>query len=167
MAGFWDRILRRKPKPPGSAAKAKERLKFVLVHDRINMPPGNLQAMKEEIFSVISKYVAVAGAGSEEIEIVFKQRDRHSSMLMEIPFLTSLQQQEEPDSTTTPTEATQDGGTEQREAVSDKQDEQEKSPSDMESEAKEEPETDTESETETEEDEEKETVAESGDEEAE
>jgi cell division topological specificity factor len=92
MAGFWDRILGRS-KTSGSAAKAKERLQFVLLHDRISLPPERLKMMKEEILAVISKYVAVTGS---DIDIALKQRDRHSNMLIaEIPFLKGIQPPQE------------------------------------------------------------------------
>ena len=88
MSGFWDRILGRS-RTPGSAEKAKERLQFVLLHDRISLPPERLKMMKEEILAVISKYVAVTGS---DIDIALKQRDRHSNMLIaEIPFLKGIQ----------------------------------------------------------------------------
>ena len=44
-------------KEESSAQAAKRRLQFVLVHDRINLPPDIMTAMKEEILQVISKYV--------------------------------------------------------------------------------------------------------------
>lgn len=84
MSGLFDRILGRN-REINSANKAKERLQFVLVHDRINLPPQQLAAMKAEILAVISKYVEIA---SEEVDITLEQRgDRNSSMIVaEIPF---------------------------------------------------------------------------------
>ncbi|OOB78287.1 MAG: cell division topological specificity factor MinE [Epulopiscium sp. Nuni2H_MBin003] len=38
---------------------AKDRLKLVLIHDRINCSPELLEMMKADIISVISKYVEV------------------------------------------------------------------------------------------------------------
>ena len=82
MSRFFDRMLGREGKT--SANTAKERLQFILVHDRINLPPEQLQAMKEEILAVISKYVAV---DSERVDIALQQRDRQNNMLVaEIPF---------------------------------------------------------------------------------
>ena len=83
MARFFDRMLGRDPKQT-SANTAKERLQFILVHDRINLPPEQLQAMKEEILAVISKYVSV---DSERVDIALQQRDRNDNLLVaEIPF---------------------------------------------------------------------------------
>lgn len=86
MSNFFDRLIGRNRE--SSAQTAKQRLQFVLVHDRINLPPERLKEMKEEILRVISKYVAVQG---DEIDIALQQRDRNSSKLVaEVPFSGSL-----------------------------------------------------------------------------
>jgi cell division topological specificity factor len=82
MSGFFDR-LRGRTAGKGSSHAAKERLQFILVHDRINLPPERLQAMKQEILAVISKYVDV---DSENVDIALEQRDRDSLIVAEIPF---------------------------------------------------------------------------------
>lgn len=82
MAGFWDRMLGRRNN--NSANKAKERLQVVLIHDRISLSPEKLQAMKEELLAVISKYVSV---DSQDVEIALEQRERNQNRLIaEIPF---------------------------------------------------------------------------------
>ncbi|MEQ8673564.1 MAG: cell division topological specificity factor MinE [Aggregatilineales bacterium] len=91
MTGFFDRMLGRGKEP--TASKAKERLQFVLVHDRINLPPERLKEMKEEILAVISKYVAVA---SDEVDIALEQRDRNQNRLIaEIPFSKSIDKKDD------------------------------------------------------------------------
>jgi cell division topological specificity factor len=82
MSGFLDRVLGRN-NPRRSGSTAKERLQFILVHDRINLPPERLQEMKEEILAVISKYVAV---NAEDVDIALQQRQRDSLIVAEIPF---------------------------------------------------------------------------------
>ena len=68
----------------GSGATAKERLRFVLQHDRINLPPERMEEMKRDIVSVIVKYVVV---DEEHVEIALQQLDRsHSKLVAEIPF---------------------------------------------------------------------------------
>ena len=44
---------------PASKDEAKQRLKFLLVHDQVDLTPGQMDAMKTEILEVISKYVEV------------------------------------------------------------------------------------------------------------
>jgi cell division topological specificity factor len=83
MSNFFDRMLGRNAKET-SANQAKSRLQFVLVHDRINLPPERMAAMKEEILAVISKYVAVS---SDDVDITMQQHDRNTNRLVaEIPF---------------------------------------------------------------------------------
>lgn len=86
MSSFFDRMLGRGKDT--SAQTAKQRLQFVLVHDRINLPPDRLKAMKEEILAVISKYVAVQG---DEIDIALEQRERGSKLVAEVPFSKSIE----------------------------------------------------------------------------
>lgn len=82
MPRFLDRMLgRTQPRKTGSMAK--ERLQFILVHDRINLPPERMQAMKAEILAVISKYVSVDG---DNVDIELQKRDRNSLLVAEIPF---------------------------------------------------------------------------------
>ena len=45
--------------PQGSKDEAKSRLKFLLVHDQVDLSPGELDQMKAEIIEVISRYVNV------------------------------------------------------------------------------------------------------------
>ena len=67
----------------GSGATAKDRLRFVLQHDRINLPPERMEEMKREILAVIVKYLVV---DKERVEIDLEQRDRsHSKLTAEIP----------------------------------------------------------------------------------
>jgi cell division topological specificity factor len=82
MASFFDRMFGRNRE--GSSSTAKDRLRFVLQYDRINIPPEKMEEMKREILEVISKYVAI---DREKVDIALEQRDRdHSKIVAEIPF---------------------------------------------------------------------------------
>ena len=81
MANLLSRLFGRAKK--GSGATAKDRLRFVLQHDRINLPPDRMEAMKSEILDIIAKYLVV---DKERVEIDLEQRDRtHSKLVAEIP----------------------------------------------------------------------------------
>ncbi len=81
MTSLLNRLFGRRNK--GSGATAKSRLRFVLQHDRINLPPERMEMMKREILDVIVKYLVV---DKERIEIDLEQRDRtHSKLVAEIP----------------------------------------------------------------------------------
>lgn len=42
-----------------SARAAKERLQLVLVHDRADLPPGKLEALKDDLIAVLSRYIEI------------------------------------------------------------------------------------------------------------
>ncbi|MCU0465406.1 MAG: cell division topological specificity factor MinE [Anaerolineae bacterium] len=89
MASFWDRLFGRTSERESSAQAAKRRLQFVLVHDRINLPPDIMAAMKQEILDVISKYVQV---NEDSIDIALHPSDGSSLNLLvaEVPFTKSI-----------------------------------------------------------------------------
>ena len=81
MTNLLSRLFGRAKK--GSGATAKDRLRFVLQHDRINLPPERMEEMKREILAVIVKYLVV---DKDRVEIDLEQRDRtHSKLTAEIP----------------------------------------------------------------------------------
>ncbi|TVR18941.1 MAG: cell division topological specificity factor MinE [Anaerolineaceae bacterium] len=93
MPSLIDRLLGRTRQ--SSAHTAKERLQFILVHDRIDLPPERLNEMKEKILAVISEFVDVA---IDDVDIALRQNDRNSNMIVaEIPFAHSLLSDEERD----------------------------------------------------------------------
>ncbi len=81
MTSLLNRLFGRPRK--GSGKTAKDRLRFVLQHDRINLPPERLEEMKRDILAVIVKYVVV---DKDRVEIALEQRDRnHSKLVAQIP----------------------------------------------------------------------------------
>jgi cell division topological specificity factor len=77
--GFLDRLLRREQT---SRDIAKERLKLVLVQDRVNMSPVMLDRMKDELITVISRYLDIDAAG---VEVTFTEGKRASRLTADIP----------------------------------------------------------------------------------
>jgi len=67
---------------PQSSQLAKERLQLVLVHDRSNLSPAQVAAMKDEILAVIAKYVDF---DPEEVELDLTSNDRENMLRAEIP----------------------------------------------------------------------------------
>jgi len=82
MLAWFDRMLGRAP-ARGTRNQAKERLQLILVHDRLQLPPERLEAMKEEILAVIAKYIAI---NDDEVKIALQPRDRGSILVASIPF---------------------------------------------------------------------------------
>jgi cell division topological specificity factor len=79
MTTFFDRLMGRQPK---SANQAKERLKLVLIHDRTDLTPAMLEAMKDELIQVISRYVEINPAA---IQITMAQEGREQRLVADIP----------------------------------------------------------------------------------
>ncbi|MBL8146905.1 MAG: cell division topological specificity factor MinE [Anaerolineae bacterium] len=98
MSSFFDRVFGRSGKG-GSSVKAKERLQFILVHDRINLPPERLEEMKAEILKVISKYVSV---DSDHVDIALQKRERSPYLVAEIPFQKTVEAPDDDESTPAP-----------------------------------------------------------------
>lgn len=72
-----------------SKSIAKDRLKFVLIHDRAMLPSGVLEQMKDEIIEVISKYVDI-DKDSLNIEIAQNpENSRKSALVANIPLKNS------------------------------------------------------------------------------
>jgi len=49
-----------------SSSLAKDRLKLILIHDRVNCSPDLMERIKSDIISVLSKYISFE---NDEIEI--------------------------------------------------------------------------------------------------
>lgn len=79
MANFFDRLINRQPK---SAVQAKERLKFVLIHDRSEIPPGIIDLLKDEIIEVISRRIDI---DPDAVRIEMSQEGRQQRLIADIP----------------------------------------------------------------------------------
>jgi cell division topological specificity factor len=82
MSSFIDRLFNREPK---SAQQAKERLKLVLIHDRTDLTPGELEAMKDELIEVISRHVEIDPSA---VRIDMTQEGREQRLIADIPLRT-------------------------------------------------------------------------------
>jgi cell division topological specificity factor len=71
-------------KQPTSREIAKNRLQLVLVHDRVNLPAGKMNQLKDDLIQVISKYVEIDQDG---IEIFLTGNDRQQRLTANIPIL--------------------------------------------------------------------------------
>jgi len=79
--GFLDRIFRQTTK---SADTAKERLQFVLAHDRSDISTETLEILKDEIVNVISNYVEI---DREHVEVTITTDANISRLVANIPVL--------------------------------------------------------------------------------
>ena len=85
--GFLDRLFGKGQ--ANSSAVAKERLQLVLVHDRINISSSSLEQMKDELITVISRYVEIDPDG---VQVTFTQSRSASRLTADIPVIGPVRQ---------------------------------------------------------------------------
>ncbi len=78
MSSFLNRIMGR----DRSAEQAKERLKLVLIHDRTDLSPVALEKLKDELITVISRYVSI---DPDSVNIQMSQEGREQRLIADIP----------------------------------------------------------------------------------
>lgn len=81
MKDIINRFLGRSQK--ASKEDAKQRLKFLLIHDQVDLTPGQLDQMKAEILEVIARYVEVEG--SENTEFKLEKGEGHVALVSSVP----------------------------------------------------------------------------------
>jgi cell division topological specificity factor len=65
-----------------SKDEAKQRLKFLLIHDQVDLTPGQLEQMKTEILEVIARYVEVE---DDETEFRLERAEGSVALVSTIP----------------------------------------------------------------------------------
>lgn len=65
-----------------SKDRAVERLRLVLVHDRADVSSGLMEALKEELFEVISKYMEI---DEVKMEVRLSSGERSTALVANIP----------------------------------------------------------------------------------
>ncbi|KXK12168.1 MAG: cell division topological specificity factor [Chloroflexi bacterium OLB14] len=65
-----------------SASSAKERLQLVLVHDRTDLTPAQLEALKDDLLKAISKYIEI---DPEAVQIGLERDGREQKLVADIP----------------------------------------------------------------------------------
>lgn len=76
---FFDQLLGAQRR---SARTARERLQLVLVHDRADISPGKLEALKDDLIAVMSRHVEI-DRGSVQVTLT-RERDRQR-LVADIP----------------------------------------------------------------------------------
>jgi cell division topological specificity factor len=79
MSSLWDRIIGRDRK---SADQAKERLKLVLIHDRTDLTPSALEALKDDLIKTISRHITI---DPDAVRIEMSQEGREQRLIADIP----------------------------------------------------------------------------------
>ena len=65
-----------------SAESAKERLQLVLVHDRTDLSPAQLESLKDDLLKAISRYIDI---DPEAVQIGLERDGRSQRLVADIP----------------------------------------------------------------------------------
>jgi cell division topological specificity factor len=65
-----------------SGQTAKERLAFILVHDRVDIGPGKMDQMRRDIIEVLKKYFEI---NENQIELKLENEEGSTALLATIP----------------------------------------------------------------------------------
>jgi cell division topological specificity factor len=65
-----------------SASSAKERLQLVLVHDRTDLTPTQLEALKDDLLKAISRYIEI---DADAVQIGVERDGRSQRLVADIP----------------------------------------------------------------------------------
>jgi cell division topological specificity factor len=65
-----------------SAVSAKERLQLVLVHDRTDLTPAQLEALKDDLLAAISKYIDI---DADAVRLGLERDGRSQRLVADIP----------------------------------------------------------------------------------
>ena len=92
---------------PSSSSVAKERLRLVLLSDHLQLAPEVIDAMRRELFDVISRYVEI---DEEHSDVSFEHKDAGVAMLANVPILSMKARPRPPEEDTSVLEAVHANG---------------------------------------------------------
>lgn len=77
---FLDKLFRKK----NSADSAKERLQLVLIHDRTDLTPAELESLRDDLVATISRHVEIDVTG---MQFGVEHDGRSQRLVADIPIL--------------------------------------------------------------------------------
>jgi cell division topological specificity factor len=87
--GFFERLFGKK----NSAENAKERLQLVLIHDRTDLTPAELDSLKDDLITTISRHVEIDAQG---MQIGVEHDGRSQRLVADIPLKAARRRSKRP-----------------------------------------------------------------------
>lgn len=75
-----------RPKGETARTKAKDRMRLMLIHDRLELPPDRLASLEEELVAVVSRYFEI---DRDTTRFDLQQYDRKAALIANFPLLRS------------------------------------------------------------------------------
>ena len=73
-------------KPTTARTTAKDRMRSMLTHDRLELPAGRLECLEEELMAVVGRYFEL---DKNTTKFDLQQYDRRASLIANFPLLRS------------------------------------------------------------------------------
>lgn len=75
-----------KRKTEGAKTKAKDRMRLMLIHDRLELPPDRLASLEEELLAVVCRYFEI---DRDAARFDLQQYERRAALVVNFPLLRS------------------------------------------------------------------------------
>ena len=83
---IFDWFLQPKTQTDGAALTAKDRMRNMLTHDRLELPAGRLESLEEELVAVVSRYFEL---DKDTTQFDLQQYERKASLIANFRLLRS------------------------------------------------------------------------------